>query len=121
MSSLWVGLGGALGSVARHHIGRWAASRAPAFPWGTLLVNLLGCLFIGVLMQLVLRERASETVRLALGTGLLGGFTTYSTFNFETFALAESGAWGRAALYVGVTLLGGLALGAAGWFLGRSL
>lgn len=121
MSSLWVGLGGALGSIARHHIGSWAARRAPSFPWGTLLVNLIGCLLIGLLMQLVLRERASETTRLALGTGLLGGFTTYSTFNFEAFALVESGAWGRASLYVAVTLVGGLALGAAGWFAGRAL
>jgi CrcB protein len=62
-----------------------------------------------------------ESMRLALGVGLLGGFTTYSTFNFETIALAESGAWGRAAVYVAATLLGGIALGIAGWFVGRSL
>jgi CrcB protein len=114
MNTLWVGLGGAIGSIARYHVGRFAVTRAPGFPWGTLAVNLLGCLLIGVLMQLVLRGRVQEPMRIALGVGLLGGFTTYSTFNHETIALAQSGAWGKAVAYVVVTLVGGLAVGALG-------
>jgi CrcB protein len=87
MNTLWVGLGGALGSIARYHVGRVAASRAPGFPWGTLAVNLLGSLLIGVVMHLALRGRLDEPTRLALGVGVLGGFTTYSSFNHETIAL----------------------------------
>lgn len=121
MNTLWVGLGGALGSIARYHVGRFAHARAPTFPWGTLAVNLVGCLLISVLVQLVLRGRADDSLRLALGVGVLGGFTTYSSFNVETIALAESGAWGRAAAYVAITLVGGLALGVAGWLIGRSI
>lgn len=121
MSTLWVGLGGALGSIARYHIGRFATARDPSFPWGTLAVNLLGCLLISLLMQLVLRGRLDETARVLLGVGVLGGFTTYSSFNVEAIALAESGAWGRAILYVAITLAGGLLFGVAGWLVGRAL
>ena len=84
-------------------------------------MNLAGCLLISVLMQLVLRGRLADSMRIALGVGMLGGFTTYSSFNFETIALAEAGAWGRDAIYVGATLIGGLACGIAGWFVGRSI
>jgi CrcB protein len=119
MNTLWVGLGGALGSIARYHVGRLAAARAPSFPWGTLLVNLAGSLLMGFLLALALRGRVSEEVRLALGVGVLGGFTTYSSFNAETLALAQAGAWTRAAAYVAVTLVGALALGLLGWRLGR--
>src|SRR5687767_4986354 len=121
MNTLWVGLGGALGSIARYHVGRIATQRAPGFPWGTLAVNLVGCLLISVLVQLVLRGRLPDSTRIVFGVGLLGGFTTYSSFNVETNALAESGAWGRAAIYVAATVLGGLACGIAGWFVGRSI
>lgn len=118
---LWIGLGGALGSIARHGVGLWLARRAPAFPWGTLLVNVLGSLLLGVVVTLALRGRVGETARLALGTGVLGGFTTYSTFNYETIALAQAGHLGRAALYVGATLIGALVGGVAGIALGRAL
>ena len=121
MNTLWVGLGGALGSIARYHIGRIAIARAPSFPWGTLAVNLIGCLLIGILMQLVMRGRIHEEVRVAVGVGLIGGFTTYSSFNFETIALAQSGEWGRAGCYVAATLIGCGVLGAVGWWIGRSI
>jgi CrcB protein len=121
MTTLWVALGGALGSVARYHVGLFASARAQAFPWGTLAVNLLGSLLMGIVAQLVLRGRLDDATRIALASGVLGGFTTYSSFNAETIALAQSGAWGRAAIYVAATLLGGLALGIGGWFLARSI
>lgn len=121
MSTLLVGAGGALGAIARYHLGRLLASRAPGFPWGTLAINLLGCLLLGVLAHLLVRDRAGEAARLGLGVGALGGFTTYSTFNQETLALATGGAWGRAAAYIALTLLGGLAFGLAGWHAARQL
>ncbi len=119
MNTLWVGLGGALGSIARYHVQRFATARAPAFPWGTLIVNLLGSFALSIVMQLVLRDRMSEPARIAVGVGVLGGFTTYSSFNAETIALVNAGRWGAAALYVTLTVVGCLAVGALGWLLGR--
>lgn len=113
MNTLWVGLGGAVGSIARYHVGR-------AVPAGTIIVNLAGCFAIGLLMALVARERVSEVTRVAVGVGMLGGFTTYSTFNHETVALVQAGAYGRAAVNIGVTLVGGIVLGLAGWAIGRA-
>jgi fluoride exporter len=121
MSTLWVGIGGALGSMARFHIGLFALRRWPAMPWGTLAVNILGSLLLSLLMHLVLRGRIDETTRIALGVGVLGGFTTYSSFNHETIALAQQGAWGRAALYVVITLVGCFAAGILGWTLARAV
>src|ERR1044072_5450644 len=86
---LIVGIGGFLGSVLRYWLSafvqRWAQE---AFPLGTLVVNLLGCFVIGAVMSLAeYREAFSPEWRLFLTIGLLGGFTTYSTFGYETFAL----------------------------------
>jgi CrcB protein len=120
MNTLWIGLGGAAGSIARFHIGqlRWGS----AFPYGTLLVNVIGSLLLALLMTIALRtDWVSPTVRLALASGVLGGFTTYSSFNYETIALVQGGAWGRAAIYVLATVAGCLAAGAAGWAIGRAI
>jgi CrcB protein len=119
MSTLWVGLGGAIGSIARYHVGLFAMRRWPGFPWGTLAVNLVGSLLLAIVMQLVMRGRLDESARIALGVGVLGGFTTYSSFNHETLALAQEGAWGRAAAYAALTFVGCLAAGALGWAVAR--
>lgn len=116
MSTLWVGLGGAIGSIARYHL-QLFARRWPGLPWGTLAVNVIGSFALAILVTLALRGRVSETTAVALGTGVLGGFTTYSGFNHETIALAQSGDWTRAILYVLATLVGCLAAGVAGWAL----
>ena len=88
---LAVGVGGFLGAIARHMLTGLMHRRFPAFmPAGTLLVNVLGCLSIGVLMALVVERRfpmESETVRLLLITGFLGSLTTFSTFGYETINL----------------------------------
>jgi CrcB protein len=120
MKTLWVGLGGALGSIARYHVGALTTRRWPGFPWGTLAVNVVGSLALAIVMALALRGRLDDTARVALAAGVLGGFTTYSTFNYETIALAQAGAWGKAAIYVAATVLGCLAAGAAGWLLARA-
>jgi len=116
--ALLVALGGALGSVLRWAmtIGIARATREPAFPWGTLAVNLTGSLVIGVLLGLATdRGALAAPARLFLVTGLLGGFTTFSAFSWEALALLRAGHASAAGGYVAGSVLGGLAAAAAGW------
>jgi CrcB protein len=93
-----------------------------SFPFGTVTINVLGSFLISVVMTLSLRTGVpGPNVRLALTTGVLGGFTTYSSFNYETFALWQRGAFLFGALNIAVTVAGCLASGAAGIWLGRVL
>jgi CrcB protein len=120
---LLVCAGGAIGSGARYLVVLWAArALGTAAPWGTLVVNILGSFAMGFLMELAMRPAgmASET-RLFLATGVLGGFTTYSAFNFETTSLLRMGAWAGAALNLIATICGCLAAGAAGLAAARTL
>jgi CrcB protein len=118
---LAVALGGALGAVARYQLSLWVHARWPsAFPTGTLVVNMLGCLLLGVLAgTLETRAAASPTLRLFLGAGLLGAFTTFSTFELETLLAFERGHAGVALTYVAVSVLVGLAAVWVGLRLGR--
>jgi fluoride exporter len=120
---LWVCLGGGVGSGARYLLSLWATQRFEvSVPIGTLLVNASGSLLLGVLMSLALdTSMLPPSVRLGLTVGVMGGFTTYSTFNYETLRLAEQGLWGTAAAYVGLTLVGSWILGALGFFVTRWL
>lgn len=103
-----VALGSALGGAARYTMTALVQERAnAAFPVGTLAVNVLGCLLIGILVQLLL-GRSSQTVQLLLTTGFCGGFTTFSTFSFETIDLMQNGLWQRALAYVILSVVGGL-------------
>lgn len=86
--------------------------------WGTLAVNLLGCLAIGLLAAWV-GDRS--WVRLLLMTGVLGGFTTFSAFGVQTIQLLQQQRWLAAVAYVALSVLGGLAATWAGWLLGRQL
>ena len=83
---LWICVGGAAGTGARYLLSGWAlATLGASFPWGTLAVNVLGSFLLGLLMQVgITTSLLSPTLRLALTTGVMGGFTTYSTFNYET-------------------------------------
>lgn len=121
MNSLYVAIGGAVGSVARYQLGGWVQARLGAhFPFGTLAVNLLGSFLVALVMFLGLRTDAIPPgARLALSTGLIGGFTTYSTFNYETLHLAEQGGWAWGALNVVATVVGCLAAGSLGWTCGK--
>jgi CrcB protein len=111
---LWICLGGALGTGARYLLSGWfLRAFGPGFPWGTLAVNAIGSFLLGLLMQVFLTtDLLPPTLRLALTTGLLGGFTTYSAFNYETLRLFQEDAWllGLANLgaTVGVCLLAGV-------------
>jgi CrcB protein len=118
----WICLGGATGTAARYGIGVWAAGRfAGGLPAGTILVNLIGCFAMALIMALSAAFEWSATVRLALTVGLMGGFTTYSSFNYETSRLLLEGASGTAALNVLITTVGGLAAGWLGLLGGRLL
>ncbi len=92
------------------------------FPWATFTANALGSLGLGLVFVLAEdRSWFGTDLRLLLGTGVMGGFTTYSTFNLESIGLMQSGAWGRAALYMGGTVLVCLAAGALGVMIGRAI
>ncbi|HVN37360.1 MAG TPA: CrcB family protein [Myxococcota bacterium] len=112
----WVCLGSALGGGARYLVSLGALRLlGPGFPVGTLAVNVLGSFLIGAIMQVGLSTTwISPGMRLFLTTGVMGGFTTYSAFNYETLALASDGEWLLAFANVGATLGGCLAAGLLG-------
>ena len=121
MRFLLVCLGGALGSGARYLVSLGAAAAfGIAFPYGTLIVNLAGSFLVAFLMHVSMTgEILSPEWRLLLTTGVMGGFTTYSTFNYETLGYFREGAWGVGMLNVAATLFGCLAAGLAGFALAR--
>jgi CrcB protein len=109
-----VGLGGAVGTLLRYWVsgGVYGLVPAPRLPWGTLVVNVAGCFAIGLLGGLAdTRGILTATARLFLLIGVLGGFTTFSTFGYETLALLREQALARAFLNMGLQLT--LGLGAA--------
>lgn len=116
MVFLWVGLGGALGAMLRFGLGLAVLRLAGAWlPWGTLLANAIGSFGLGYAMEALGGARlAGVDLRIVVGAGVFGGFTTYSSFNLETLRLLQQGALGRAALYAGGTFLVCLAAGLAG-------
>ena len=120
---LWICFGGALGTGVRYLVSGWVfQALGSAFPYGTLAVNLFGSFLLGATMHLGLHsEWMSPTARLAVTTGALGGFTTYSTFSYETARLLQEGAWFFAGLNVAVTVLACLAASFLGFAAGRWL
>lgn len=108
---LLVCLGGALGSGARYLVSTWALQAfGPDFPRGTLVVNVVGSFLLAVIMTASLSTAAvPPLLRLFLGAGIMGGFTTYSSFNWETLSLVQEGRIGVAAVYLALTLAGCLA------------
>jgi len=108
---LIVMLGGALGAGARHLVGSVALARwGTGFPLGTLSVNLIGGLLMGLLAGWLARGGGSEASRLFFAVGILGGFTTFSAFSLETFLMIERSQYGLAALYIGASVIGSVAL-----------
>jgi fluoride exporter len=120
---LWVCLGGAAGTGARYLISGWAlAVLGASFPWGTLAVNLIGSFLIGAIMHVGLTTQLiSPMLRLSLTTGVMGGFTTYSAFNYETLQYLQEGARAFAVANILLMVLGCLAAGAAGLWVARVL
>jgi fluoride exporter len=123
LAVLLVGLGGALGSIVRYLVGRgvtaWLGS---GFPWGTLLVNLLGGFLMGALVAALSRRGVpSEPVRLLLAVGVLGGFTTFSAFSLEAMGLLQRGALLALSAYVLASVIGSIAALGLGLWLVRSV
>ena len=114
---LLVCFGGALGTGARYLVSGWTLrALGPAFPYGTLAVNVLGSFLVAVLMYVGTETTAmSATTRVVLTTGVMGGFTTYSTFSYETMKYLQESAWHLAVLNVALTVLGCLAACMLGW------
>ena len=113
-------LGGGLGSVARLAVGRWTLLQwGGGFPWGTLIVNVLGSFLIGLLAARLSAFEANHTLRLFLVTGLLGGFTTFSAFSLDAMTLWQRGDAGTAAAYILATLVLSLAAAPLGFLAGR--
>ncbi|PXA91095.1 fluoride efflux transporter CrcB [Nostoc sp. 3335mG] len=116
---LLVMLGGAVGSGARYLVGRGAVLwLGPGYPWGTLAVNLVGGLAMGLLAGSLTRlGQSGETWRLLIGVGLLGGFTTFSAFSLDVVAMLQRGDWGLAIGYISASVIGSVAAVAAGFWI----
>jgi CrcB protein len=120
---LIVGFGGLIGSASRYWISNLTYRLlGEGFPYGTLIVNITGCFFIGLLMQLF-QERmlVNSDIRNFLTIGILGGFTTFSTFSFETIRLLNEGSFLMGTWNVVCSLIGCLAATWLGMILGRIL
>lgn len=118
-----VAAGAAAGGALRYSVGAWVLSRwEHAFPWHTFAINIAGAFAIGLLAAFsVDRQLIHEPWRLLLGTGVLGGFTTFSALSFETLTLLGDGKVVPAAVYSGGSLIAGVLAAAAGVLLGRAI
>jgi CrcB protein len=114
MQYLVIGLGGALGSMLRFGIGTFIDSgmskgTGPIFPWGTIVVNITGCFIIGFIATISVagegRVYLSPLTRSFITIGILGGYTTFSSFSLQTLTLAQSGQWGGAAANVLISVV----------------
>jgi len=122
MPLLLVMIGGAFGSGMRFLVGRLSlALVGPGYPWGTWFINLSGGLLMGLLVGLLARYPSAngENIRLLVGVGILGGFTTFSTFSLEAANMIQRGDWGIALLYATSSAVGAILLLFAGLALAR--
>lgn len=116
MLVLLVGAAGFLGVVSRYGLG--TAFHGDALPWVTVAINVVASFLLGML---VVNHSLSEDVKTALGVGFLGGFSTFSTFTVQAVLDIEAGEPGRAAAYVGASLVLGFAAAAGGYYLARAV
>ena len=118
-----IGLAGFAGTVLRYGLSGWTARRfGETFPLGTLVVNMIGCFLAGLLFYLMFdRYLVNQTIRTVVIIGLLGGFTTFSSFGLQTFTLLRDGEMGLALLNIAASNLGGLLMVWFGYSLARVL
>lgn len=118
-----IALGAAVGGVSRYYLASSLQQRfGAAFPWGTLVVNVTGSLLLGFLVRYALASPAvSAELRALLTTGFCGGYTTFSTFSYETVALIEEGRYERAGAYVLASVVLSLLATVCGFMLARQL
>jgi CrcB protein len=106
ISILVVGAGSAIGGMLRYLVSLWAQARGwTSFPWATLIVNVVGCFVIALVMTIAAAITMRTNMRLFLTTGMMGGLTTYSTFNYETTALFQGSATVSAVANLGATVV----------------
>jgi CrcB protein len=101
---------GGVGTLARYGLDGWIQQRTGSgFPYGILTINILGCFVLGLIGQYGLNHLSMPPdLRIGLTTGLMGGFTTFSTFGWDSVRMMESGEWSRAFVYIGASVVGGL-------------
>ena len=123
MRTFWaVAIGAALGGVARYYVSSAVQHCVGAtFPWGTLLINVTGSLLLGFIVRYALATTVSAEIRLLLTTGFCGGYTTFSTYSFETVTLLEDGQYLRGGAYAVGSMVLALAATTGGFFLARQL
>jgi CrcB protein len=114
-----VAAAGALGALSRYGLGRMVGTTS--FPWTTLAINLAGSFALGVVLKAAVENGWSSTTTATVGTGFLGAFTTFSTFSVETHTLLRAGRGSAAAVYVGVSVVGGVCAAALGYAAARAL
>ena len=106
-----VALGGALGALFRLAVGEWVMAKVESFPYGTIVVNLIGCLIIGLILGIYMQKPdIPQWLRFFLVVGGLGAFTTFSTFAFEMLQLMMAESYVQAIWYGGLQVIGGLIL-----------
>lgn len=111
-----VAIGGLIGAILRYGLASWIVFPPNTFPAATLSINWIGCFALGWLFTLTSGGwNIHPSWRLGIGTGLIGSFTTFSTFSVDTIALCQHGSVPAALLYVLLSVVGGIALTAAGW------
>jgi CrcB protein len=119
---LFVAAGGAIGSALRYSAMVWISQRlSQGFPWHTFLVNVTGSFVLGLLLSVSVEHGGWDRWTLFLGIGVLGGFTTFSTFSFESLRLIEDGLVGVGAANMLLSVVVGVAAAAAGIALGRTI
>lgn len=120
---VWIAVAGALGALSRYGVStlanRWLGDR---LAWGTLTVNILGSLLLGMLMHIGMSsDLVPKPMRMALTVGFLGAFTTFSTFSYETFRYLQNGAFGTALINVVANVVPGLLAAWLGLVIGRAI
>jgi fluoride exporter len=108
MNILYVALGGSAGSIARYYAGIWVTNATGARTPGTVAVNVVGSFAIGLFLALSVERSWSNALVLLVAVGFLGGFTTFSTFTWQTYELIKSGDTAQAALNVGFSVVAGM-------------
>jgi len=117
---LAVALGGSIGAVLRYLIFLLnEKSQSPSFPWATLAVNLIGSFLIGLLWGIFDKYYLSPGIRLFIFVGILGSFTTFSTFAFDVFSMSKDGSFRNMILYISATNIFGIALAFGGYYLSK--
>ncbi|WJM07194.1 CrcB family protein [Paenibacillus sp. PK1-4R] len=118
---LYIGAGGFLGTLTRYAIQLALPTAHVGFPWAVLLINAMGSLFLGWFFTIAVPGKITPQLRLAIGTGFTGAFTTFSTFTLDIVRLSEGGEWISPTIYMIVSLLAGLLLCALGMSLGHRM